>query len=219
MNGIKGAKAFELYLHLLPKSNENSQCMLLALIAQTEHHQNIDSLFPYLSQSTNIAYMAATAIKALDTRGYFDEYYKALTTPNISNQIKQIIIMHTRDLAKIKPIPAKMIDLLESQLHAHNDNMRYLSLIALADIGHIKSSSVIFKNFYKDNMSQFYAEMDKALLSLYKDKEVLKKELHNFLDIAKKTLKHKEIFDNPEKISKQEGRIEQILKLISRLYI
>jgi hypothetical protein len=215
---MNGKKAYFFIRSLLQKSTDYSiQSLLISAMAQTGYSEALSDFYDFLESEPVISYSAATAIKDLDEFGDFKKYHHIFKQTTISPQVKQIMIMHISELSKNKNIPFEIIEDLEDNLFDDNDNLRYLSLIALTNIGHKKSLSAILKVFYNKNMEQFEKEMDKTLLVLFPTKAELIRELQAFLSIAKRSVRVIHKFSSLDKIPSQRDRVDHIEKIIERL--
>jgi hypothetical protein len=214
-----GKDAYFFIRSLLNKfSGTSSQSLLVSAMGNTGYTEALSDFYAFLEKDPLISYMAATAIKNLDSSGDFDKYHHIFSQTTISPQIKQIMIMHIGELSKKKNIPYDIIEDLENNLFDENDNLRYLSLIALADIGHKKSLSAILKVFYNKEMEPFQQDMDNTLLTLFSGKDKLIRELQAYLSIAKRSIRVIHQFSTPDKLTEQRARVDLIERVIDRLH-
>ena len=111
------------------------------------------------------AYAAATALKNLMKDKVTNHFIDYLKRANIDATVKQILLQHITDTAKVITISDELRKVVEGFLIHENENLRYLAIQALSAIGSPHSLGVILCIYREDWVSMFKAEVFAALES------------------------------------------------------
>lgn len=110
------------------------------------------------------AYGAAAALKNLAKSRVMEHFETFLKRHDVDVLVKQIILQHVGEGAKSMPVNLDLVKTIESFLTDENDNMRYLSLVALKNIASEHSIKVLLGLLGEKWVGMFMTDLNGALI-------------------------------------------------------
>ncbi len=123
-----------------------------------------DVLLEMMEEDLLVAYAAAAALKNAVRERVLLHYEKFLNRDSLDDLIKQTLIQHVGEIARFIPVPDSLLQMLEGFLLQNNDNMRYLSILALANAHCERSLPCLLECYQKPSMAVFLKDMNHAII-------------------------------------------------------
>jgi hypothetical protein len=158
-----GETAYDLLKKILDQTSDPSLRSLIAgAMGACGNSAAKEDLLQMLNGDVSEAYAAAAALKNLAKDGVIGDFEVYLQRSDINVVVHQIMLQHITELSNSIAIPDSLRELIESFLEHENDNMRYLSIVALGALGHEASLKPLLKIYGAEWAELFQGDLNRA---------------------------------------------------------
>lgn len=151
-----GLAAYELLKEALDTHPEPELQSLIASAMGTSGHEACEQdLLKLMDGDVAVAYSAASALKSLMKGRVMKHFEVYLKRDNIDNLVKQILLQHVSESASTVDVDESLRETIDGLLRHDNENIRYLSILALGAIGSPNSLRALI-NIVEDDWTQLF---------------------------------------------------------------
>ena len=162
----EGKKTFQILKKALKDFDDpGSKSLIAGALGTCGYSEAEKVLISMMELGVAEAYGAASALKNIAKNQVMDHFEKFLRRDDIDDLVKQIIIQHVSDGSQSMTVPTSLIELIEDFLKHKNDNIRYLSLIALKNISARRSIMALLGYCKEEWENMFKKDWQEAISS------------------------------------------------------
>ncbi len=160
----EGRKPYLILKSALNRFKEPGLRSLLAAALGTIGYRECEhDLLALMEEDLAVAYAAAAALRSAVRERVFEHYETFLERTDIDELIKQTILQHIAEAARTLPVPESLGARVEDLLHSGNDNIRYLSVLALHHMCRPSSLRPLLRCAREPAMEAFAEDLKSAI--------------------------------------------------------
>jgi len=150
---------------LSKEKDSGLRSLIASAIGSCGHPEGEKDLLVLMDGQVEEAYAASAALKGLVKSRMMDHFETFLSRETTDPLIKQVLIQHISDNARIVQVGDTLRKLIEKMLNHDNENIRYLSLIALGEIASQNSLPILIDLTVEPWAENFQGELHTSIES------------------------------------------------------
>lgn len=154
-----------LFLRKTLESEEDSglRSLIASAIGSCGHPEGESDLLKLMEGNVGEAYAASAALKSVVKGRMMDHFESFLSRTDIDPLIKQVLIQHISENARVVKVGDSLRKRIEFMLSHENENIRYLSLIAVGEIASTDSLPILIELTNQTWTRNFQSELHTSI--------------------------------------------------------